>query len=343
MGSETTEIPFVVTEAREGFSIGISSDEPVENESVNITCVASRYRLNSNDTSLIRWSFLPYASNDSNTQMQLNETSDGWTVIKSVTKLDVRSDVVLSKANSSLHSGMYTCSISKSNTDSENASTLSSMSTTVVISKEKKGEKGRRRGRRNSLYVILTLVSFVMFIVMALFFFITHVKYSRDRKNKMNLMLDGNELLSFPRDDWEFPRKNLLFSRILGEGNFGLVWLSDIIDLSSDEKTEKKVAVKMLKQIHSEQQNRDLLSELTIMKMLGSHPNVVSLMGCCSLQEPVYLIMEYLPNGNLRYFLKENRVDYENSNQLTAQNLTSFSYQIANGMEFVSSKDVSIQ
>ena len=42
------------------------------------------------------------------------------------------------------------------------------------------------------------------------------------------------------------------------------------------------VAVKMLKANASESEKRDLLQELSIMKLLEPHPNVVRLLGCCS-------------------------------------------------------------
>ena len=54
------------------------------------------------------------------------------------------------------------------------------------------------------------------------------------------------------------------------------------LSLSAGRKT--LVAVKMLKKSATEREKRDLLQELTIMKMLEPHPNVVSLLGCCTEQ-----------------------------------------------------------
>lgn len=48
----------------------------------------------------------------------------------------------------------------------------------------------------------------------------------------------------------------------------------------------------------------DLLAEINLMKRLGSHPNIVSMIGACTLTEPIALIMEYVPYGNLQNFLK---------------------------------------
>ena len=48
----------------------------------------------------------------------------------------------------------------------------------------------------------------------------------------------------------------------------------------------------------------DLLAEINLMKKIGSHPNIVSMTGACTLSEPIALVMEYVPYGNLQNFLK---------------------------------------
>ncbi len=59
--------------------------------------------------------------------------------------------------------------------------------------------------------------------------------------------------------------------------------------------------------------------------------------------------MEYVANGNLLHFLRDNRANQHQeygannmtSRSLTARDLTLFAFQIAAGMEYISSKDVS--
>ena len=46
------------------------------------------------------------------------------------------------------------------------------------------------------------------------------------------------------------------------------------------------------------------LDEAQILKSL-QHPNIVELRGICSQAEPVYLLMEYLPQGQLSRYLRE--------------------------------------
>ena len=43
------------------------------------------------------------------------------------------------------------------------------------------------------------------------------------------------------------------------------------------------------------------------MKLLGAHQNVVSLVGCCTLQEQTFLVIEYVPFGDLLQWLRRRR------------------------------------
>ena len=40
---------------------------------------------------------------------------------------------------------------------------------------------------------------------------------------------------------------------------------------------------------------------------LGKCPNIVNTIGCCTLQEPIALVMEYVPYGNLLGYLRTSR------------------------------------
>lgn len=152
----------------------------------------------------------------------------------------------------------------------------------------------------------------------------------------------NNSSTTITTDHWEVPRKNLHFStspQLLGEGNFGQVWRCEAFNLFGNESS-LTVAVKMLKKNHSEKEMKDLLMELNIMKKLEPHQNVVTLYGCCS-SEPVYLILEYVQMGKLQTFLRNSRQQLDHCSTLTSNELTSFAYQVARGMEYIASKGVS--
>lgn len=43
----------------------------------------------------------------------------------------------------------------------------------------------------------------------------------------------------------------------------------------------------------------EFLSEIATMKKVGKHPNVVNILGCCTIRQPLFMIMEYIGCGDL--------------------------------------------
>ncbi|XP_037868699.1 tyrosine kinase receptor Cad96Ca isoform X1 [Bombyx mori] len=146
-------------------------------------------------------------------------------------------------------------------------------------------------------------------------------------------------------DEWEFPRHRLRIFNIVGEGAFGQVWRAQAVDIDG-KKGEQIVAVKTLKENASEKEKTDLLQELIVMKNLGPHPNVVRLIGCCTEKEPTLVIMEFVSLGKLQQFLRDSRAERHYGNThggsqfLTSRDLTHFAFQVARGMDFLSSKGI---
>lgn len=75
------------------------------------------------------------------------------------------------------------------------------------------------------------------------------------------------------------------------------------------------VAVKTLKDNPSKTEMENFMNELEIMKSVGKHPNILSLLGCCcNGSDSVYAIIEYARHGNLRNYLRSQRPkDYMHS------------------------------
>ena len=89
------------------------------------------------------------------------------------------------------------------------------------------------------------------------------------------------------------------------------------------------------------------------------HFNDVKLLLSFSLSGPLYVLVEFAPNGNLRQFLRKRRPTREIATTLTAlrdrrpvrengstvtyMDLVSFSYQVCRGMEYLSSKKVCVK
>lgn len=104
-------------------------------------------------------------------------------------------------------------------------------------------------------------------------------------------------------DEWELDPDKLKFSTPLGQGAFGKV-VTGYYD-------QRKVAIKVVKDSAPLSYKEDLLAELNLMKRIGCHPNIVSMVGACTQREPIALVMEYVPYGNLNNFLRKCRMEGE--------------------------------
>ncbi|GAB6024923.1 hypothetical protein CHUAL_010028 [Chamberlinius hualienensis] len=146
--------------------------------------------------------------------------------------------------------------------------------------------------------------------------------------------------------EWEFDRTKLVLKELLGEGAFGVVMRGEATGLMINEEWSV-VAVKMLKDGHDDKEMADLVSEMEMMKNIGKHVNIINLLGCCTQDGPLYVLVEFAPNGNLRDYLRTHRPssgyeraigDKSESKTLTQKDLTSFAFQVARGMSYLASK-----
>ncbi|CAL1544980.1 unnamed protein product [Lymnaea stagnalis] len=161
----------------------------------------------------------------------------------------------------------------------------------------------------------------------------------------------SNQLIVFS-DEWELDPLKLKFSTLLGQGAFGKVVTGYYED--------QKVAIKLVREGAPMSYKEDLVAEIQLMKRIGSHPNIVCLIGACTLAEPIALVMEYVPYGNLQNFLKKCRLDgdlrkrtdgtseitytmvQENggieNGVVTPADMLSFARQVAMAMEYLTDK-----
>ncbi|NXR26355.1 FLT3 kinase, partial [Cinclus mexicanus] len=81
---------------------------------------------------------------------------------------------------------------------------------------------------------------------------------------------------------WEFPRENLEFGEVLGCGAFGKVVNATAYGINNAGDSVQ-VAVKMLKEKPDASEKDALMSEMKMMTHIGSHENIVNLLGACTL------------------------------------------------------------
>ncbi|KAG8453389.1 hypothetical protein GDO86_000136 [Hymenochirus boettgeri] len=164
-------------------------------------------------------------------------------------------------------------------------------------------------------------------------------------------MLANVSELGLPADPkWELLRSRLTLGKPLGEGCFGQVVMAEAIGIEKEKPNKPvTVAVKMLKDDATDKDLSDLVSEMEMMKMIGKHKNIINLLGACTQDGPLYVLVEYASKGNLRQYLRERRppgMDYSfdtckiPTEQLTFKDLVSCAYQVARGMEYLASQKV---
>ncbi|CAH3163782.1 unnamed protein product [Pocillopora meandrina] len=147
---------------------------------------------------------------------------------------------------------------------------------------------------------------------------------------------------------WEVPRHHVTIEKIIGKGAFGQVAKGTAVGLPGSPETTT-VAIKMLKTNAIESDKRDLMKELDTMKQLKPHPYVIKLLGCVTESEELLVLIEYVPFGDLLGYLRKSRglkdtyykdPDIKPQTNLTSQQLMRFSWQIADGMSYLSAKSI---
>ncbi|XP_017053414.1 mucin-19 [Drosophila ficusphila] len=158
---------------------------------------------------------------------------------------------------------------------------------------------------------------------------------------------NNDDKTSLASEFQEFERSNIRLKSLLGEGNFGQVWKAEADDLSGHFGATRIVAVKTIRACSAQVSLKD---EANIMRKLGSHQNVVTLLGACVESEPHMLIMEYAMRGRLLSLLRAARSATNilpasvpggrSLAPLSPRTLAGFALDIACGMEYIAGRRV---
>ncbi|KAI6218060.1 Tyrosine-protein kinase [Aphelenchoides besseyi] len=122
--------------------------------------------------------------------------------------------------------------------------------------------------------------------------------------------------------NWEIPREEFQLMEKLGDGNFGEVWYGKFAG-------SVEVAIKTMKP--GAMSVDAFLAEAHIMKQCN-HPKLIKLYAVCTDREPLWIITEYMKNGSLLHYLRNQ------NNNLSVQVLVDICAQVANGMMYLETR-----
>lgn len=175
--------------------------------------------------------------------------------------------------------------------------------------------------------------------------------YSSD-ENKNKKSLNQQEILNALKKRLEqtavpeFPRHRLRMLSRLGEGAFGTVYIAEadgIMEYCTPSSLGKRlVAVKFLTQNASEKEKVDFHRDVRILAALED-VSIARVLGVCTGEDPLCVIMEYLEHGDLNQFLKTHvasettRTHPVGVKTLSFNCLLYIATQIASGMRYLES------
>lgn len=145
----------------------------------------------------------------------------------------------------------------------------------------------------------------------------------------------GNTIAQLPEDEEFFYEwKDLFLGDLIGQGAFGQVYKAELNQLHSPIH----VAVKKLRENATDRDVIDMWKEFERMKAIGSHRNIISLVGYATFEGNMYLITEYAEHGNLQLYLRRHSPLAGSDDILDYKDLVHFAWQIARGMEYLSNR-----
>ncbi|XP_046651440.1 vascular endothelial growth factor receptor kdr-like isoform X2 [Daphnia pulicaria] len=237
----------------------------------------------------------------------------GTVITEGVSETTSGSSLYIRYANIS-HAGSYTCRFKSIKGEDER--------TMLVEVREKPIHAG--------IYVAIAVVIAIVLVLIVVLARRIHQDKKRKeffRANQLDIFDKGNpdsinpdlpideqtELLPYDKR-WEFPRDRLKLGKQLGAGAFGRVVKGEAAGIDGMD-TVTTVAVKMVRSHGNMIGLKALMSELKIMIHMGSHLNVVNVLGACTksvTKGELLVIVEYCRYGNIQNYLIRNRSNFIN-------------------------------
>lgn len=100
-------------------------------------------------------------------------------------------------------------------------------------------------------------------------------------------------------------REQIKLTKRLGSGAFGEVFEGKVTDIVKGE-TETRVAIKSLKEGATQGEITEFIKEAKLMNNF-KHRHILQLIGVCLDNDPNFIVMELMEEGDLLSYLRKNR------------------------------------
>jgi serine/threonine protein kinase len=132
----------------------------------------------------------------------------------------------------------------------------------------------------------------------------------------------------------EIRRKDLTLVKVIGSGAFGEVYKAQLDESHTRSAHEYTVAAKtVLDAKSSPEATKEMLAEAGVMAAVGTHPNLVSLIGVITRGDPLVLILQFCAQGELLGMLKKAAAEGE---PIALMDKMQMAREVAKGMTHLS-------
>ncbi|KAK1133274.1 hypothetical protein K0M31_011090 [Melipona bicolor] len=185
-------------------------------------------------------------------------------------------------------------------------------------------------GLSNTTPITLIAVIAVVVLLVILTVLFASLRYYRKKKKQERLIASVNPdyiETKYVIDEWEVPRESVEILEELGLGNFGMVYRGVY-----DKNTP--VAIKTISKTASPREKNEFLNEASVMKNFSTF-HIIKLIGVVSIENPPFVIMELMENGDLKTYLRRIRDTHLVPDACRIMRMAA---EIADGMAYLESK-----
>uniref|UniRef100_A0A8R1I9Q6 Tyrosine-protein kinase n=1 Tax=Caenorhabditis japonica TaxID=281687 RepID=A0A8R1I9Q6_CAEJA len=130
---------------------------------------------------------------------------------------------------------------------------------------------------------------------------------------------------------WEFKHSQILLVKKVGQGAYGEVYKGKV---KKGKKTFDAAIKAMRRDLDAgDEKMKEVMAEARLMRSLN-HPNIVRCRGIAVLEQPVYIVIDFITGGGLDSYLKKN------GSKMSIDERNKMAISAAWGIEFMHSHDI---